>query len=217
MQAANGDFYGTANLIFKISAAGAFQTVYSFCTQPNCTDGLFPVGGLTLATDGNFYGTTTNGGTYDNCADGCGTIYRITPGGTLTTLHDFNGTDGNFVYGTLLQATSGTFYGPDLQGGPSNNPACFPGCGTIYSLGVGLGPFVETMPTSGKAGEEIRILGNDLTDATSVSFNGTAAALTVISSSEIETHIPTGATTGFVTVTTPAATLKSNVKFRVRQ
>ena len=216
VQAGNGDFYGTANLIFKISPAGTFQTVYTFCTQPNCTDGLYPVGGLTLATDENFYGTTTNGGTNDNCNEGCGTIYRITPGGSLTTLHNFNGINGNFVYGTLLQATSGTFYGPDLQGGPSN-PACFPGCGTIFSLAVGLGPFVETLPTSGKPGQEIRILGNDLTDATNVSFNGTDAAFTVISPSEIATHIPTGGTTGFVTVTTPAETLKSNVKFRVSE
>jgi uncharacterized repeat protein (TIGR03803 family) len=223
VQAASGDFYGTAQgewgVVFKVTAAGAFQVAYGFCTgntPPNCTDGWDPLGGLTLATDGNFYGTTVSGGTYDNCYQGCGTIFRVTPGGTLTTLHNFNGTDGNFVYGTLLQATSGTFYGPDSAGGPSN-PDCGGGCGTIFGLDVGLRPFIETLPTSGKVGEGIRFLGNDLTGATSVSFNGTAAQFNIVSPTEIETRVPDGATTGFVTVTTPAATLKSNVQFRVRQ
>ena len=143
---------------------------------------------------------------------------RLTAGGSLTTLHSFDGTDGNFMINELVQDTRGNLYAQTLAGGISScaGDIVGGGCGTIFSLEVGLGPFVETPPTSGKAGGEIRILGNDLTDATSVSFNGTAAAFTVVSSSEIETHIPTGATTGFVTVTT-AAMLKSNVKFRVRQ
>jgi uncharacterized protein (TIGR03437 family) len=79
---------------------------------------------------------------------------------------------------------------------------------------VGLGPFVETLPNSGKVGAAIRILGTDLTGATSVSFNGTAAKFKVISNSEIETNVPSGATTGTVEVTTKN-TLKSNVVFRV--
>jgi uncharacterized protein (TIGR03437 family) len=60
------------------------------------------------------------------------------------------------------------------------------------------------------------ILGTNLTGATSVSFNGTASSFTIVSSSEIATTVPTGATTGKVTVTTPNGTLSSNVVFRVR-
>jgi hypothetical protein len=80
---------------------------------------------------------------------------------------------------------------------------------------VGLGPFVETKPTAGKVGAAVNILGTNLTGATSVSFNGTAATFTVVSSSEITTTVPTGATTGKVKVATPGGTLGSNVKFRV--
>jgi uncharacterized protein (TIGR03437 family) len=80
---------------------------------------------------------------------------------------------------------------------------------------VGLGPFVETLPNSGNVGAAVRILGTDLTGATSVTFNGTAAEFKVISKSEIETTVPSGATTGTVDVKTAKNTLTSNVLFRV--
>ena len=64
-------------------------------------------------------------------------------------------------------------------------------------------------------GAAVKILGTNLTGATSVTFNGTAAVFKVVSSSEITTTVPVGASTGFVTVTTPSGTLNSNVAFRV--
>jgi uncharacterized protein (TIGR03437 family) len=64
-------------------------------------------------------------------------------------------------------------------------------------------------------GAAIGILGTDLTGATSVSFNGTAATFTVVSSSLITTTVPTGADTGTVQVVTPGGKLSSNVPFRV--
>jgi predicted extracellular nuclease len=79
------------------------------------------------------------------------------------------------------------------------------------------GAFVETQPTSGKVGTAVKILGTDLTGATSVTFNGTAAKLTVVSESEITTSVATGATTGMVEVTTPKGTVKTNEVFRVTQ
>jgi len=57
----------------------------------------------------------------------------------------------------------------------------------------------------------------DLAGATSITSNGTAAVFKVVSSSEITTTVPKGATTGTVEVTTPKGTLKGNVKFRVTQ
>ena len=92
---------------------------------------------------------------------------------------------------------------------------CDNGCGTVFSLSVGLGPFVETQPTSGKVGAAVKILGTDLTDATKVTFHGTTATFTVVSSSLITATVPTGATTGTVRVLTPTGALSSNVNFRV--
>jgi uncharacterized protein (TIGR03437 family) len=74
---------------------------------------------------------------------------------------------------------------------------------------------VQTQTTSGKVGATVKVLGNNLTGATSVTFNGVAAVFTVVSASEITTTVPAGATTGAVKVVTPSRTLSSNVRFRV--
>ncbi len=213
VQATNGSFYGTTSsggpnengTVFKITAAGKLTTLYSFCAQANCTDGTNPTAGLVQGTDGDFYGTTVEGGANNG---NYGTIFKITPGGTLTTLHSFDGTDGEAPYGGLLQATSGTFYG-------TTEVSTTTGYGTVFSLSMGLGAFVETQPTSGAVGAPVIIRGDNLTGTTAVTFHGTAATFSVVSSSEITTTVPPGATTGTVEVTTPSGTLKSNVKFRV--
>jgi uncharacterized repeat protein (TIGR03803 family) len=217
IQAADGNFYGTTTLggtnsagtIFQITPSGTLTTLYNFCTQPKCSDGETPVAGLVEATDGNFYGTTEFGG-----ANGAGSIFQITADGALTTLYSFcaqtNCTDGANPLAGLFQATDGNFYGAASTGGANN-------VGTIFSLAMGLGPFVETLPTFGKVGGNVYVLGTNLTGATDVSFNGTAATFTVVSATEITANVPTGATTGTVTVTTPSGTLTSNIIFRVRQ
>jgi uncharacterized protein (TIGR03437 family) len=74
---------------------------------------------------------------------------------------------------------------------------------------------VKTLPTAGKLGAAVKILGTDLTGATKVSFNGTAAVFEVVSSSLITTTLPAGATTGAVEVVVPSGPLSSNVAFRV--
>ena len=256
VQATNGNFYGTTSeggtnnygTVFKMTNAGALTTLYSFAD----TDGAYPVGGLVQGKDGNFYGTTNFGGTGTNCQTSCGTIFKVTAGGKLTTLYDFStsqgpygpfcalvqGTDGNF-YGTtqanmvfqitpagvltplftfdfvdgfepldaLVQGTNGIFYGTTYQGAL--------GYGNVFSLSVGLGPFVQSKPTSGKVGTKVILLGNSLTGSTAVTFNGTAARFKVVSNSEITATVPAGATTGKVEVTTPKTMLQSNVVFRV--
>ena len=231
IQATNGDLYGTTyggganggGTVFKITPNGRLTTVYSFCSQSQCTDGSSPYAGLVQGTDGNLYGTTVAGGANDARAGGFGTVFSITPSGALTTLYSFcpgfnsgGCTDGNAPEGGLVQDTNGKFYGTTPGGGVNECISTDGGCGTVFSLSVGLGPFVETQPTSGKVGEAVRILGTNLTGATSVTFNGTAAVFTVVRRSEISTTVPTGATTGTVEVVTASATLSSNVAFRVR-
>jgi uncharacterized repeat protein (TIGR03803 family) len=218
VQGTDGNFYGMTSeggvncspygcgTVFKITSGGVLTTLYSFCSQPDCTDGSAPEAGLIQATDGNLYGTTDDGG-----ANGDGTVFNITLSGTLTTLHSFDGTDGNGPAAPLVQDTNGNLYGT-ASGGGAGLTTC---CGTVFSLSVGLGPFVETQPTFGEVGEVRKILGNDLTGATSVSFDGTAAAFTVIAPSLITATVPAGASTGTVQVVTPSGTLSSNVPFRV--
>jgi|SRR5580704_768307 uncharacterized repeat protein (TIGR03803 family) len=223
VQATDGNFYGTTaayggpsggGTVFKITSGGKLTTLYSFCSQTNCADGDYPVAGLVQATDGNFYGTTELHGGNNSCApDGCGTIFQMTPAGTLTTLHSFDQTDGSRPFARLLQATNGNFYGTTYGGGTNS---CSPdGCGTVYSLATGLGPFVSFVRGSGKVGWKVEILGQGFTGTTGVSFNGTAANFVVQSDTYLKATIPQGATTGFVTVKTPGSTLQSNAVFRV--
>ena len=202
----NGNGYGT---VFEISTSGQLTTLHTF----DLLDGGFPEAGLIEGTDGRYYGTTPSGG-----AHGVGgTIFSITPQGDLTTLYNFcaktNCADGNGPFASLIQATNGSFYGTTFEGGVSTN--CIGGCGTTFRLSVGLAPFVETRPGSGKAGTYLIILGNGLTGTTAVSFNGTPAAFRVRSGTEIVAIVPTRATTGFVTVVTPSRTLTSNIPFQV--
>jgi uncharacterized repeat protein (TIGR03803 family) len=208
VQATDGNFYGTTGYggamglgnVFKITPSGALTTLFFFDFY---TNGSLPYG-LVQATDGNFYGTTQYGG-----AHRFGTIFKITLGGTLTTLHSFALRDGSNPYAGLVQDTSGNFYGTTAHAGAG-------GAGTVFGLSVGLGPFVETQPPSGKVGAPVKILGTNLTGATSVTFNGTAAVFTIVKRSLIIVSVPVGATTGTVQVVTPGGTLSSNVPFRVR-
>ena len=128
VQGSDGNFYGTTitgygnpgGWLFKMTPSGNLTTLYNFCSQPNCADGDQPFAGLIEATDGNFYGTTAEGG-----ASGCGTIFKMTPQGTVTTLHSFDFTDGAYPFAPLLQASDGNLYGITTFGGANN-------AGTIF-------------------------------------------------------------------------------------
>ena len=137
IQGSDGNFYGTAGsggtidagTIFKMSSSGTLTTLHSF----DGVDGEYPLAPLVQATDGNFYGTASGGG-----PDGYGTVFKVAPSGILTTLQNFDSTDGSSPTAGLVQATSGNFYGTTNLGGTSS--VCFLGCGTVFSLDVGLGP-----------------------------------------------------------------------------
>jgi uncharacterized repeat protein (TIGR03803 family) len=125
VQASNGDFYGTTvqggvhrdGTVFKITPGGTLTTLHSFCSQTGCEDGAFPFAPLMEATDGDFYGTTYEGGGSTNA----GAVFKISPAGILTTLYSFcaqtNCTDGSNPYAGLIQSTDGNFYGTTSQGG----------------------------------------------------------------------------------------------------
>jgi uncharacterized repeat protein (TIGR03803 family) len=160
---------------------------------------------------------TRYGGNYPCKAQGnqgCGTIFQITLSGAFTTLHSFNGDDGASPYNGLVQATNGALYGVTNAGGTGT---CLDssGCGTVFSLDMGLGPFVGFVSASGRVGNTVGILGQGLTGTTNVSFNGTSATFRVLSGTFLAATVPTGVTSGFVTVTTTSDTLTTNVPFNL--
>jgi len=255
IQATDGNLYGvtfagvnsyidqTAGTVFRIGSSG-FKTIYDFCSQANCADGAQP-NGLVEGNDGNFYGTTQEGG-----ANGFGTFFKITPSGVLTTLYNFCSmescvdggnpfpiilaSDGNFygstqlmgtffqitpsgsftfLYtngygptGLLVQGTDGAFYGT-AQGGING--------GAVFRVDLGLGPFVRPVVPFAKVGATVTILGTDLHGATAVNFNGTPATFKVVSATAIRTTVPVGASSGPITVVTPAGSLTGNPTFTV--
>lgn len=223
VQSTDGTFYGTTSAggitnsncpggcgtVFKITRQGELATLYEFCAQTGCTDGLNPEGALIQGTDENLYGVTSFGG-IDSCDLGCGTLFTINEGGELTTLYSFctepNCADGSFPSGALWQATNGMFYGATKFGGTG---------GTIFSLDMGLGPFVTFVRREGRVGKTGGILGQGFTGTTSVAINSVQAEFNVVSDTYIKATVPAGATTGYVTVTTPSRTLTSNVPFHV--
>ena len=221
LAASDGDLYGSTQIggangegtIFRIDLNGQLTTLYSFCSLADCSDGMTPYGRLVQGSDGKLYGTTLGG------LGGAGTIFSFTPDGTLATLYTIclSGppcADGSTSAGGLIQHTNGKFYGTTALGG---NDTCDGGCGTIYSLDVGLGPFVALVNNPAKVGQSFGILGQGFTGATSVLLNGTPVSFKVALDTVIKGTVPADATTGYVTVTTPSGTLTSNVPFHVVQ
>ncbi len=124
----NGGQYVSYGTIFKLTPAGELTTLHSF----NVTDGDYPSGTLIQGTDGNFYGTTAYGGSTPNW----GTVFKMTPNGEIRTLHQFELTDGAFVYAGLIQAPNGVLYGDTFGGGSSTACGTY-GCGTVFSYSLG--------------------------------------------------------------------------------
>ncbi len=136
IQGTDGNFYGTTALggktvnpvcygsnstcgtVFKMTPAGKVTFIYEF----DKTHGAGPIGPVIQGTDGNFYGTTSAGGT-----SGFGVVFKLTSAGVLTVLHDFNGTDGQTPDAGLVQANDGNFYGVASAGGTL-------GFGTIFKI-----------------------------------------------------------------------------------
>jgi uncharacterized repeat protein (TIGR03803 family) len=132
VQGIDGDFYGMTDdggsggcgTVFKITPQGALTTLFNFQSDDN---GCNPDGGLMLATGGDIYGSTTNAG-----SSGGGTIFRVSPSGTLTTIHEFNYTDGGNTNSALAEGVYGIFYGTTVNGGHAIS--CCDGGGVIFKM-----------------------------------------------------------------------------------
>jgi uncharacterized repeat protein (TIGR03803 family) len=143
-----------AGSVFELaSVSGRWKgtTLYDF---PDLTEGTNPYGGLLADGQGNYYGTTTSGGTNIPCSyyTGCGTVFKLTPSGsgwTETVLYSFTGTngDGSYPTGNLVLDSEGNLYGTTQYGGITNY--CLGGsnqCGVAYKLSPnGNGTWTETV------------------------------------------------------------------------
>ncbi len=210
LQASDGNFYGTTisggldggaqpGTVFRLNQNGNVTILYAF---KNFIDGSEPEGGLTQGTDGNLYGTTFGG-------EG-GNLFQLTLSGVHTILYRF-GAAGKQPHAGVMQDTNGIFYGTTSEGGRS-------GFGSVYSLNMGLGPFVTFVQPTAAVGGTAQILGQSLTGATGVTFNGIAAtSFKMVNDTYMTAVVPSGATTGKVVVATPGGTLTSNVNFRILQ
>lgn len=206
-QGADGALYGATasggqggkGTIFKVKTDGSSFTVLHAFTGPG--DGMSPHGELLQGSDGKLYGTTAgDGSTYG------GSLFTIgTDGSGYSVLHTFvkSSSDGFSPQAGLLQADDGRLYGTTSGGGVGNN-------GTVFALSLGLptpAPTIRAVsPTSGPTGVATLIHGNYFVGASAAGFNGATASPTVASSQWLRTTVPSSATTGPVSVTTPGGT-----------
>jgi uncharacterized repeat protein (TIGR03803 family) len=130
----HGSFYGTTyyggtnggyGTVFKVTASGAFTSLFSFSN----TNGSYPSSGLAWGADGNLYGTTYQGGTNS----GYGTVFRITTNGDFTSLLSFEKTNGAYPLAALIPGSHGRLYGTTYFGGDTNLNSGN-GYGTLFSI-----------------------------------------------------------------------------------
>jgi len=138
VQAGDGNFYGITSsggstgygVAFRISSAAQYSVIHNFCADPDCLDGR-NAGGLLLATDGNFYGTTLLGGAGGGEA-GSGIAFQLSTSGAFASIYSFCSAagcaDGAEPADSLIQGSDGNFYGTTQ--GMLNGPAY----GNVFKL-----------------------------------------------------------------------------------
>lgn len=221
VQASDGNLYGTCyaggannvGTVFRISTSGTFQKLYDF-TQATGSVGNLPRAGLIQASDGNLYGTAWESGD-----GGPGSIYQITTAGAATLEATFNPSSTGFApLGALVQGDDGRLY-VTLSYNGGFNSSDVQDQGAISVLNLDLAPplpaIVSFSPTSGAAGTKVKLEFGPYIGATSVTFNGTSAKYVVEGSEFITATVPSGATSGPISVTTPGGTSTSTKSFTV--
>jgi uncharacterized repeat protein (TIGR03803 family) len=189
VQGSDGSFYGTTQgggtywygTVFKISTNGVLTSLYSFGYY--YSNGYLPAAGLVQGSDGNFYGTTDDGGTngyYGNF----GTVFRISTSGELTTLYEFDtvtavygynyNLDGANPQAAMVQGSDGYFYGTTSGGGSGNDGTVFKIStnGALTSLWTFYTKLVGIYPNGLVQGSDGNFFGTTEYDGSGRSFEG---------------------------------------------
>jgi uncharacterized repeat protein (TIGR03803 family) len=216
VQDSAGNFYGTVTStsgtiqsgvcpadcgsIYKLSASGILTTLYTFTGGSD----VRVSGKIILGSDGNLYGNSRN-----NLF--IGSLYRLTPSGQLATLLTLNGTTEGSELSSLIQSSTGEIYG---TGGPSNVNN-----GTVVKVNASLQPaklvINGTSLGSGAVGSQLTVYGKNFLGTTSVRFGGVAATFTVTSNNSLSVTVPPGAVTGSIQVSTPGGSATGATSFVV--
>ena len=125
VQAPDGNLYGVTGssspnqVLYKLTPAGVFSVVVTIPSQSYSP--------LLVGTDGNLYGTTRFGGTFN-----AGTAFQFSPQKKkLKIIHSFGGSTGGYSpYGPLMQGVDGKLYGTCSTGGTASG-------GTVFQMTTG--------------------------------------------------------------------------------
>jgi outer membrane protein assembly factor BamB len=140
------------------------------------------------------------------------------PYGSPSALYDVtSGSDANTCSPAYLCSAGSGYDGPTGLGTPGGTPNSIAAFSPPGSSGGPSAPVISSFaPSSGSSGTSVVITGQGFTGTTTVGFNGTAATtFTVDSDSTVSATVPVGATSGPITVTTPAGTATSSTSFTV--
>ena len=150
IQGRDGNFYGTTvtggpfssncntNLngcgtAFRMTPGGALTILHNFGSDGAPPYPLYPYSQMVEASDGNFYGTLTEGTPVPGRLAGGAVVFRITPVGAVTRMADLGGAS----YGRLIQGTDGNIYGTTGVGGTGADVAGFTGNGAVFRMTLG--------------------------------------------------------------------------------
>jgi uncharacterized repeat protein (TIGR03803 family) len=220
-QGANGNFYGAliqelnnqGITFYEVSPDGTgFQQFAPFTKL----EGTLSIPSLFLASDGNLWDTN-----FESSAFSSGTVFTLNPeSGVVFQQFPFNGRNGSQPLAGVIQGADGLIYGTTELGGTISGGGQKFADGVVWNLNAGLpapAPSVALLnPASGSVGSTVLINGNHFIGATGVSFNGASAVFTVLNTHFISATVPTGATTGPITVSTAGGASTSTQVFTVQ-
>ncbi len=221
VQATDGNFYGVTTFggalttyyqsgtVFRITKQGTFTKLWDFNATDTSVNGIDGYGALIQASDGNLYGTTMQGGSAN-----AGTIFQMTLAGALTQILSFDSvTDGAYPRSVPLQASDGTLYFTTSTTTNGTDQ------GDVVQIANGLAapaPVITRFsPASGKVASKVTITGKNFVGTTKVAFNGKSATFTVKSTTSLVATVPSGATSGHISVTNAGGTATSTASFTV--